>query len=211
MDVQAILLKILATLGLVGLNAFFVAAEFAAVGARRSRLKQEADAGNFIARLALDVKKRLDLYLSTCQLGITIASLSLGYVTEPAVAGLLEPGLAALGFQAPPGSHHWLAITIALAAPLLAQTPTPSPSAAVLQAMEELNEAARVYREGKFVEAQAHSEKALLLDPQNKTAPVFCGSLNSCAVQTWRLHNRQSDKSAGGNNRLSENSRSYTQ
>ena len=66
-----------------------------------------------------------------------------------------------------------LAITMALAAPLLAQTPTPSSSAAVLQAMEELNEAARVYREGKFVEAQAHSEKALLLDPQNKTALYF--------------------------------------
>jgi CBS domain containing-hemolysin-like protein len=107
--------KILATLGLVGLNGFFVAAEFAAVGARRSFLQKQADAGNFVARVALGIKRRLDLYLSTCQLGITIASLALGYVTEPAVAALLEPGLAWLGFEAPPGSHHWLAITIALA------------------------------------------------------------------------------------------------
>ncbi len=66
-----------------------------------------------------------------------------------------------------------LIITIALAAPLLAQTPTPNSSVAEAQAKQELNEAARAYRGGKFAEAQAHSEKALLLDPQNKTAPVF--------------------------------------
>ncbi len=114
MNLLDVIWKILATLGLVGLNGFFVAAEFAAVGARRSRLKQLADAGSLFARLSLDVKKRLDLYLSTCQLGITIASLALGYVTEPAVAALLEPGLAKLGFHAPPGSHHWIAIAIAL-------------------------------------------------------------------------------------------------
>ena len=64
-----------------------------------------------------------------------------------------------------------LIITIALAAPLLAQTPTPS--AAQAQAKDELNEAARAYREGNFAEAQAHSERALLLDPQNRTAPMF--------------------------------------
>jgi tetratricopeptide (TPR) repeat protein len=66
-----------------------------------------------------------------------------------------------------------LIITIALAASLLAQTPSPSPSVAEEQARQELNEAARAYREGRFAEAQAHSEKALLLDPQNKTAPYF--------------------------------------
>jgi len=66
-----------------------------------------------------------------------------------------------------------LTITIALAAPALAQTPTPGSEEAKAQAREELNEAARVYREGNFAEAQAHSEKALLLDPQNKTAPFF--------------------------------------
>ena len=62
-----------------------------------------------------------------------------------------------------------LTITIALIAPALAQTPTST----LTEAREELNEAARAYREGNFVEAQAHSEKALLLDPQNKTAPYF--------------------------------------
>jgi tetratricopeptide (TPR) repeat protein len=67
-----------------------------------------------------------------------------------------------------------LTITIALAAPLtavVAQTPTSS--AAEAQAKRELNEAARSYREGNFVEAQAHSERALLLDPQNRAAPMF--------------------------------------
>jgi hypothetical protein len=66
-----------------------------------------------------------------------------------------------------------IAFTIALAAPLLAQTPAPSPSTAEAQAKQALNDAALVYREGKFAEAQAHSERALLLDPQNKTAPFF--------------------------------------
>lgn len=116
MDLLDILWKILATLGLVGLNAFFVAAEFAAVGARRSRLEHLAARGNWVAPLSLLIKRKLDLYLSTCQLGITVASLSLGYVTEPAVAALFDPLLAWLGFAAPAGGgHHVIAIVIALA------------------------------------------------------------------------------------------------
>ena len=87
--------KIFATLGLVGLNAFFVAAEFAAVQARRSRL--EAEAGESISfRLALQIKRRLDLFLSSCQLGVTLASLGLGAVTEPAVSAVVEPWLGFL-------------------------------------------------------------------------------------------------------------------
>ena len=129
--------KILATLGLVALNGYFVAAEFAAVGARASRLEADAAKGNFLARLAVQIKQKLDLYLSTCQVGITIASLGLGYVTEPAVAGLLERPLGWVGIHAPepppvtvrtadgqtvrgtpidsPHAHHALAIVIALA------------------------------------------------------------------------------------------------
>jgi CBS domain containing-hemolysin-like protein len=87
--------KILATLGLVVLNGFFVAAEFSAVGARASRLEGEAER-NILARFALQIKKQLDLYLSSCQLGVTIASLGLGVVTEPAVAAILEPALSHL-------------------------------------------------------------------------------------------------------------------
>lgn len=105
--------KILATFGLVFLNGYFVAAEFAAVGARQSRLQTEAER-SFLARAALAIKHKLDLYLSTCQLGITIASLGLGAVTEPAIAALLEPVLHWFGVQAPAGGHSFLAIAIAL-------------------------------------------------------------------------------------------------
>ena len=62
----------------------------------------------------------------------------------------------------------WLTITIALVTPLPAQT-----SSAEAQAKQALNEAARAYGEGNFAEAQAHSERALALDPQNKAAPMF--------------------------------------
>lgn len=108
-------MKILATLGLVALNGYFVAAEFAAVGARASRLETEAET-SFLARLALEIKKKLDLYLSTCQLGITIASLGLGAVTEPAVAALIDPLLKKFGLvHEIPGQHSGIAIAIALA------------------------------------------------------------------------------------------------
>lgn len=63
----------------------------------------------------------------------------------------------------------YLAITVVLAMPLQAQTPT----VAETQVKHELDEAAWAYREGNFAAAQAHSERALLLDPQNKTAPFF--------------------------------------
>src|SRR5215211_5160710 len=92
--------KILATLGLVALNGYFVAAEFAAVGARLSRLETEAER-IILASLALRIKRQLDLYLSTCQLGITIASLALGAVTEPLVAAMVDPILHRLGIPAP--------------------------------------------------------------------------------------------------------------
>jgi len=82
--------KVLLTIGLVGLNGYFVAAEFAAVSARLTRLQTEASS-SLMARMALMVKGRLDLYLSACQLGITLASLGLGAVTEPAVAALIRP------------------------------------------------------------------------------------------------------------------------
>ncbi|HEX8916221.1 MAG TPA: hemolysin family protein [Humisphaera sp.] len=108
--------KILGTLALVALNGYFVAAEFAAVGARASRLEQLA-ATSFLHRLALEVKRKLDLYLSTCQLGITVASLALGAVIEPLVASLLDPVLVRLHLAAhgAQGQHSGLAIGLGLA------------------------------------------------------------------------------------------------
>ncbi|HXE54326.1 MAG TPA: CNNM domain-containing protein, partial [Tepidisphaeraceae bacterium] len=87
-----ILWKVLATLGLVAGNAFFVSAEFAAVGARASRLEEDAE-HSALARLGLRIKHKLDLYLSSCQLGVTLASLGLGAVTEPLLAGIIAPAL----------------------------------------------------------------------------------------------------------------------
>jgi len=114
-DILSIIWKILATLALVAANGYFVAAEFAAVGARTSRLEALATT-SLLARISLDIKRRLDLYLSTCQLGITMASLGLGAVTEPAVAALVDPILYFFGVPDPgPGKHTAYAIAIALA------------------------------------------------------------------------------------------------
>ena len=102
--------KVLATLGLVVLNGFFVAAEFSAVGARVSRLESQAT-GAGLARLALRIKQQLDLYLSSCQLGVTLASLGLGAVTEPLLAAILAPFLTRA--HLPP--HDLYAISFAFA------------------------------------------------------------------------------------------------
>jgi CBS domain containing-hemolysin-like protein len=76
---------------LVGLNGLFVAAEFAMVKVRKTRLAELAENGSRRAQSALDVTSQLDAYLSACQLGITLASLGLGWLGEPAIATLIEP------------------------------------------------------------------------------------------------------------------------
>ena len=82
--------RILATLALVALNGYFVAVEFLSVTARKSLLESRADDSIF-ARIALSVKQNLNLYLSAAQLGVTLASLGLGAVMEPAIGALIEP------------------------------------------------------------------------------------------------------------------------
>jgi CBS domain containing-hemolysin-like protein len=76
---------------LVLANAFFVATEFAIVAVRRSRLEQLAASGRASARAAQEVVNHLDTYIAACQLGITMASLALGWTGEPAFAALVEP------------------------------------------------------------------------------------------------------------------------
>lgn len=78
-------------------NAFFVAAEFALVGARRSRIDELAQQGSGSARSAQRVLHQLDRYISATQLGITLASLALGWIGEPAVAGAIHRVLALFG------------------------------------------------------------------------------------------------------------------
>ena len=82
---------------LVALNGFFVAAEFALVRIRESRIVQLEQEGSARARVVHDALRDLDAYLSVCQVGITVASLGLGWVGEPAVSHLIAPLLEDVG------------------------------------------------------------------------------------------------------------------
>src|SRR5918995_1096588 len=103
-------LLLLAVLVLVLLNGFFVAAEFALVRVRRSRLEEDAEQGQRGARLVLRQLDDLSRYLAACQLGITLTSLGIGFLGEPAVATLIED---ILGESVPHGVS--LAISFGLA------------------------------------------------------------------------------------------------
>lgn len=100
---------------LVLANAFFVASEFAIVKIRQTRLEQLAADGHKRAKAALAISKRLDAYLSANQLGITLASLALGWIGEPAFSDLIEPPLEAIvGATAATAASHTIAVTISL-------------------------------------------------------------------------------------------------
>ncbi len=95
------------------LNAFFVGAEFAVMSARRSQIEPRAAEGSRAARTALGAMENVSLMLACCQLGITICSLGLGAVAEPALAHLLEVPFEAAGV--PEAFVHPIAFAIALA------------------------------------------------------------------------------------------------
>jgi CBS domain containing-hemolysin-like protein/mannitol/fructose-specific phosphotransferase system IIA component len=84
---------------LILLNAFFVLAEFAAVKMRPTQVEALADAGNRRAKTVERIQAHLDEYLSVCQVGITLASIGLGFVGEPAFAGLLFPLVRRIGLS----------------------------------------------------------------------------------------------------------------
>ena len=92
---------------LIAINGVFVAAEFALVRSRRSRLEQLANEGARGASAVLDELDRIDEYLSACQLGITMASIGIGFLGEPAVARLIEPIFG--------GLSHGVAVAISVA------------------------------------------------------------------------------------------------
>jgi magnesium and cobalt exporter, CNNM family len=106
-------LGLLAVVVLVLANAFFVAAEFALVGARRTRLDEMARAGDRKARLARRAVQSLDRYISATQLGITLASLGLGWIGEPALAGLIGGAFAWLPAPLSKIATHGVASAIA--------------------------------------------------------------------------------------------------
>ena len=105
------LLRMTAVILLVAANAFFVAAEFALVSVRDTRLQQLIDAKRSGARAVQRLHQRLDVVLSGVQLGVTMASLALGWIGEDSLAHLIEPSLMRL-----PHAHifaHAVAVTLA--------------------------------------------------------------------------------------------------
>lgn len=103
---------LLVALALVLGNAFFVGAEFAMISARRSQIEPRADAGSWAARYALRGMENISLVIGVNQLGITVCSLMLGAVGEPAVAHLVEPLLERAGLSE--GAIHAVAFVLAL-------------------------------------------------------------------------------------------------
>lgn len=115
MQDPTVLWKLLATAIFVLLNGFFVAAEFGLVKVRPMRIDALVRSGDRRAVIVQRMLQRLDLYLSACQLGITIASLVLGWLAEPAVARLLLELAAYAGWQIQDGpTTHLIAVAIAL-------------------------------------------------------------------------------------------------
>lgn len=103
---------VLIALLLLLLNAFFVLAEFGAVKMRPTRVEELARSGDPRAALLRHIQGHLDEYLSVCQVGITLASIGLGFVGEPAFARLLEPCFAWAGIDSPILVHS-VAVTVA--------------------------------------------------------------------------------------------------
>jgi CBS domain containing-hemolysin-like protein len=96
---MSVLLLVLLAL-LILINGFFVAAEFALVRTRRGKIEQAAEEGEAGAEAVVDQLDRIDESLSACQIGITMASIAIGFLGEPALAKLIEPALGSLSHAA---------------------------------------------------------------------------------------------------------------
>jgi len=122
------LINIAAALALVLINGFFVAVEFALVKLREGQLDELIRKERPFAKTAQWLQRRLDASLSACQLGITMASLGLGWIGEPAIAHLLRPVLVMLGIQTELWIHNIafiIAFTLITAAHLVIGEQTP--------------------------------------------------------------------------------------
>lgn len=109
---SVILIKLSAVVLLVLINGFFVAAEFALVSSRRSRIEAKAAEGNKGADVALKLLDNPTMFISAVQLGVTLASLALGWLGEPTIAHFLEPLADRI---APAGTVNYVAHGIAIA------------------------------------------------------------------------------------------------
>lgn len=110
-----ILLRLLSVLALIAINGFFVTAEFAMVSVRRSRINQLVDSGNLPAKTVQNLQRNIERLLSTTQLGITLSSLALGWISENTMAVLVARAIAHLPIPAPLNQTlaHSLAIPLA--------------------------------------------------------------------------------------------------
>ncbi len=115
MSVASVLLRLGAVLALVAANGLFVAAEFAIVSVRRTRLAPLIERGSRRARMVLRTAEDPNAFLAATQLGITMASLALGWIGEPAVAALLEPLLRSLPGGIQEATTHAVAVAVAFA------------------------------------------------------------------------------------------------
>ncbi|KAA5548656.1 hemolysin family protein [Adhaeribacter rhizoryzae] len=109
------ILNILLTIFLVFLNGFFVAAEFAIVKVRASQVELRAQAGSQLAKVALVMINNLDAYLSATQLGITLASLGLGWIGESVVSEIIINIMHAFGFAGGEELAHKIALPVSFA------------------------------------------------------------------------------------------------
>lgn len=109
------LLDIFITFLLVFFNGFFVAAEFAIVKVRASQLELKVKEGNRIAILSKHIVSHLDGYLAATQLGITLASLGLGWIGEPVVSKMIISIMDVMGFTVNPELAHDIALPVAFA------------------------------------------------------------------------------------------------
>ena len=106
-------IRLLAVLALVLANGFFVAAEFAIISVRKTRIDQLLAEGSRMARPVRRALQNPDQFIAATQLGITMASLGLGWIGEPALASLLEPVLAGIPAPISLATSHTIAFTIA--------------------------------------------------------------------------------------------------
>src|SRR5688572_15120081 len=106
-------IRLLAVLALVLANGWFVAAEFAIISVRKTRIDQLIAEGSRMARPVRRALQNPDQFIAATQLGITMASLGLGWIGEPALASLLEPVFRVLPAPISAATRHTLAVAIA--------------------------------------------------------------------------------------------------
>ena len=105
--------SMIAVLGLVAINGFFVAAEFSLVAARRSKLDEMIAKGDRGAKVVQNALKEIDRYIAGTQLGITIASLALGWIGEPVLAHLFDQAFRYIGLNPSATAAHVAALPVA--------------------------------------------------------------------------------------------------